>query len=448
MPIIKKKQKQLSPVRTLTLSLLCVVLVGTLLLWLPISSKEGKWTDMIDCLFTAVSASCVTGISLYNTFSYWTMFGQAVILLLMQIGGLGLVTIVTFFNFAMGRKIGLIKANAVVGDVSVNGFAGSKRLFTRIVGYTLGMELAGAAIMALTFVPEYGAYGVFAAIFMAVSSFCNAGFDVMGEAGPTAYSDKPQVLIVMMLLIFLGGIGFVVWDNLANYRKTKRLLMHTKLVLAMSGIMLILGFLIYLIVSIIYREHFSDMSAGELVLSSAFSSFSARTAGFSIADMPTANDFAKLGTILLMFIGAAPGSTAGGLKVTTLAILIATVAAVIKGRDDASLLGHRVHKRLIYKAVTVLVLSVGFMIIAFAAIYLINPEMPEVDILYEVVSAFTTTGFSTGVSAQAGIATKLILCLTMFVGRVGPVSMLLTLTAGKTETEKDKVLPDCEILIG
>ena len=448
MPIIKKKQKPLQPVRVLVLSLLCVVAAGTFLLCLPFSSKDGQWTDFVDCLFTATSATSVTGISLYNTFQHWTVFGQVIIVLMMQIGGLGFVTIVTFFNFAIGRRMGFIQASAAAGEVSTGGFAGSKRLFIRIVAYTLVMELTGAAIMAFTFVPRYGAYGIFVALFMAVSSFCNAGFDIMGTEGPTAYTDCPQVLIVMMLLIFLGGIGFVVWDNLANYRKTKHLQMHTKLVLIVNGILLLIGFAVYLTVGLMARSHFSDMNTGELILSSAFSSFSARTAGFSIADMPYANDFSKLATIGLMFIGGSPGSTAGGLKVTTFSILLATVAAELKGREDASLFGHRIPKKLVYKSVTVLVLSVAFIIIAFASIYLLDSEMPEVDILYEVISAFTTTGFSTGVSAAGGIAVKLILSLTMFVGRVGPVSLLLSLMTGKGSSGKDKVLPDCELLIG
>ena len=448
MPIIKKKQKQLKPARVLTLSLLGVIAVGTLLLCLPISSSEGRWTNLIDSFFTAVSATSVTGIALFNTFTEWTVFGQTVIMLMMEIGGLGLVTIVTFFNLAIGRKIGMVRTNALVGDLSVNGFLGSKRLFIRIVAYTLSMEVVGAALLCITFIPEYGAYGVFMSIFMAVSSFCNAGFDVMGEAGAIAYADKPQVLVVMMALIFLGGIGFVVWDDLANYHKTKKLLMHTKLVLVTSGILLLAGFVSYLTVSFMEREHFADMSAGELVLASAFSSVSARTAGFSIGDLPFSNDFSKMITIFLMFIGGSPGSTAGGLKVTTLAILIATVGSVVRGRDDSSLMGHRVPKKLVYKSVSVLVLSFAFVVVSFSAIYLLNSGLNEINILYEVVSAFTTTGFSSGISVEVDWITKLIICLTMFIGRIGPVSLLLSLTADKSGESKNKVMPDCEILIG
>ena len=448
MPIIKKKQKQLKPARVLTLSLLGVIAAGTVLLCLPISSKDGGWTNFINSFFTAVSATSVTGISLFNTFDKWTLFGQTVIMLMMQIGGLGLITIVTFFNFAVGRKMGLVKTNAAAGEVSVTGFVGSKRLFIRIITYTLSIELAGAAVLCITFIPEFGAYGVFMAFFMAVSSFCNAGFDVMNADGLTAYADKPQVLLVMALLIFLGGIGFVVWDNLANYHKTKRLFMHTKLVLAFSGIMLLIGFIAYFIVCLVDVDKYADMSIGEKILSSVFASFSSRTAGFSVADLPYANDFARLATIMLMFIGAAPGSTAGGIKVTTLAILTATVAAVIRGREEASIYGHRIPKKLVYKSVTVLALSIGFIILSFASIYLLIPDVPELDILYEVISAFTTTGFSSGVSDSGGAIVRLIICLTMFVGRIGPVSLLLSLTADKSGEGKNKVMPDCEILIG
>lgn len=432
----------------LTLSLLGVIAVGTLLLWLPISSKNGEWTDFVDSFFTAVSATSVTGIAVFNTFDKWTIFGQTVIMLMMEIGGLGLITIVTFFNFAIGRKIGLIKTNALVGDLSVTGFLGSKRLFIRIVAYTLSMEMVGAALLCITFIPEYGAYGVFMSMFMAVSSFCNAGFDVMGQTGVITYADKPQVLVVMMVLIFLGGIGFVVWDDLSNYPKKKKLLIHTKMVLLTSGILLLVGFISYMTVAFMEREHFADMSTWELVLSSAFSSVSARTAGFSIGDLPFSNDFAKMITIALMFVGGSPGSTAGGLKVTTLAILIATVGSVIRGREDADIMGHRVPKKLVYKSVTVLVLSVGFIIMAFSAIYLLNSGLNEINILYEVVSAFTTTGFSSGISVEVDWITKLIICLTMFVGRIGPVSLLLSLTADKSGEGKNKVMPECEILIG
>lgn len=452
MPIIKKKAKQVNPARTLILSLFVTICVGSALLCMPFSSKSGQWTDFIDCLFTATSATSVTGIALMDTFSYWNIFGQTVIMMMIQIGGLGFVTLVTFFNYALGKKMGLMKATAVAEEVSFGGIVGAKRLFIRIVKYTFAIEIAGAALLAITFVQKYGGYGIYAALFLSVSSFCNAGFDVLSAGGEGAslndFSGQPQVLLVMAALIFLGGIGFVVWDNLANLRKTKKLLMHTKLVLYVSGIMILIGFIIYLIVTLTDLPQFSEMGAGEKILDCFFASISSRTAGFSVANLPTANDFAKISTSVLMFVGAAPGSTAGGVKVTTVALLFATVIAVIKNREETEIFGHRVPKKLVYKSTTVMFLSVLFIIISFAAIYLMNPQLPELDILYEVISAFTTTGFSAGISDKLGIASKLVMCFTMFVGRTGPVSLLLSFTGEKGKDKKEQILPECELLIG
>lgn len=449
MPIINKKVKQPNPARTLTLTLLAVIVAGTLLLCLPCSSKSGEWTNFVDSFFTATSATSTTGITVVDTFAHWNMFGQIVLLAMMQIGGLGLVIILTFFNYALGRKMGLMKANAIAGELSVTGFVGVKRLFVRIGKYTLVMELVGAAIMCFTLVPQYGGYGIYMAVFVSISAFCNAGMDLFGIGGGLSeYSSIPQVHLVIAALIFLGGIGFVVWDNLRNYFKTKRILMHTKLVLIYSGILFAIGFIAYFAVTMIHGEQFEDMSIPDKLLCSAFTSVSARSAGFNIRDIALANDFSKLVTIALMFIGSAPASTGGGIRVTTLAILLATLSAVLKGKEDPKLYGHRVDKRLVYKAVSVLVISVGFIIICFAAIYLLNPDIPETDILYEAISAFTTTGFSTGISANLDAASKLMLCLAMLAGRVGPVSLLLSFTSDKSNSGKDKIMPDCDLLIG
>ncbi len=449
MPIIAKKAKQPNPARTLTLSLLAVILVGTVLLWLPISSKSGEWTDFIDCFFTAASATTTTGITVVETFSHWNFFGQWVLLLMTQIGGLGLVIILTFFNFALGSKMGLMKTNAVAGEVSVSGFIGAKRLFIRIGTYTFFLEFIGAAIMCFTLVPEYGAYGVFMSFFTAISAFCNGGLDLFGiGTGLSGYFDKPQVHIVIAALVFLGGIGFVVWDNVVSWFKTKRLSIYTKIVLIYSGIFFLIGFMAYFLVTILHGDAYQDMNIGDKILCSAFTSVSARSAGFNIRDIALVNDFSKIVTTILMFIGSAPASTGGGIRVTTLAILAATVTAVLRGYDDVRLYGHRVGKRLVYKAVSVLVLSVVFVLICFTTIYLLNPEIPEVDILYEIVSAFTTTGFSTGISASVDPISKLMLCLAMLVGRVGTVSLLLSFKGDKGDSGKNKILPDCELLIG
>ena len=449
MPIIKKKVKQPNPARTLTLSLLAVIAAGTVLLWLPISSKDGIWTNFIDCFFTAVSATTTTGITVVDTFNHWTLFGQVVLLIMTQVGGLGLVIILTFFNFAVGKKMGLMKTSAIAGEVSVSGIVGVKRLFIRIGTYTLVMEGVGALIMGFTLVPQYGGYGAFMAAFTSVSAFCNGGLDLFGiGAGLSGYSSAPQVHAVIAALVFLGGIGFVVWDDIRNYFRTKRLTMHTKLVLIYSAALFFIGFMAYFIVTMVNQEQFGDMTVVDKLFCSAFTSVSARSAGFNIKNIALVNDFSKITTTILMFIGSAPASTGGGIRVTTLAILLATVEAVLKNYNDARLYGHSVSKRLVYKALSVLILSVGFCVICFTGIYLINPQIAEVDILYEVVSAFTTTGFSAGVSAAVDPASKLMLCLAMLAGRVGPVSLLLSFKNDKGDTDKGKILPGCEILIG
>lgn len=452
MPIIKKKTKPLKPARLLVLSFFCVIAAGTLLLWLPISSKTSEGISFIDCFFTATSATCVTGISLFDTYTRFTLFGQTVLILLIQIGGLGLVTLVTFFNLAIGKKMGLIKQNNAAGDIgSANGLVGTKQLFIRVICFSLAFETVGAVILMFTFVPEFGAYGVFMSFFLAISAFCNAGFDVLGIIEPgnglSHFSDAPQVLIPMTLLTIIGGIGFVVWENVASYRKTKRLSIHTRVVLISTAVLLVLGALIYFIVSLMEPEKFGDMTVGERIGCSFFASASARTAGFTAAELPLANEFSRLCTMGLMFIGAAPGSTAGGIKITTMAILIMTIISVIKGREDTQIFGHLVPKKVVYKTMTVFALSIGFVLVAFTSVYLLNPEIPVMDILYEVVSAFSTTGFTDGVSAQVGAASKLILCLTMFAGRVGPVSLFLSLTQDKAQ-DKNKIMPVSDIMIG
>lgn len=451
MPIIRKKHKSLKVARTLAIGFFVIIMTGAILLWLPISSKSGEFTSFIDCVFTAASATSVTGISIYDTYCHWTGFGQSVILVLIQIGGLGLVTLVTFFNYAIGKKIGLVKASEVSGDISMSGLDATRKLFLRIVTFTAVFEAIGAIILMFTFVPKHGAYGIFMSIFMSISSFCNAGFDVIGIEGENIglanYINQPQVLITLGVLIFIGGIGFAVWENLYSLRRTKKLNMHSKVVLIISGCLILLGSLVYFVVMQLQPEIFGDMSLNEKILSSGFASISARTAGFTAAPIPTSSEFSKVFTMMLMFVGAAPGSTAGGIKVTTLAILLATTLSVIKNKNETQLLGHLVPKKVVYKTLTVFVLSFGFICVAFVTIYLINPSLPAMDVLFEVFSAFSTTGFTSGVTEQSGVIPKIILCITMYIGRIGPFSVMVALITNKNN-DKATVLPESNIMVG
>ncbi|MBQ8902988.1 MAG: potassium transporter Trk [Oscillospiraceae bacterium] len=451
MPTFKKKTKQLSPARTLALGFLIIIAVGALLLFLPISSKSGTFTDIVTCIFTASSATCVTGISVVETYTHWSVFGQAVIMLLIQTGGLGFITLVTFFNIAIGKKLGFLKATAASGDLTMTGLSATKTIFVRVVTLSFVIETIGACLLMVRLVPAYGGYGVFMSFFTAVSAFCNAGFDLFGietpGAGMAIYADDPYILTVVMLIIIIGGLGFVVWEELLAYRKTKTLSLHSRVVLITTAALIIGGAVIYFIIELTEPDVFGEYGVTQRIFTSFFASVSARTAGFSAAPLPTVNSFSKMFTIILMFIGAAPGSTGGGFKVTTFAIIAATAWSVIKDRNDTQILKHIVPKQAVYKTLTVLCLSLAFAISGTFIVSLMNPDNDSLDILFEVVSSFSTTGFSAGISENSGIATKLILSFIMYVGRIGPVSLMLSF-AGRTGGEKSEILPQGEIMVG
>ncbi len=451
MPVFKKKTKQLSPARTLALGFLSIIAVGAFLLFLPVSSRNGSFTDIVTCIFTSASATCVTGISVTETFTHWSVFGQTVIMLLIQTGGLGFITLVTFFNIAIGKKLGFLKATAASGDLTMTGLSATKTIFVRVVTLSFVIEATGACLLMLKLVPSYGGYGVFISFFTAISAFCNAGFDLFGieepGAGMAIFADDPYILTVVMLIIIIGGLGFIVWEELLAYRKSKKLSLHSQVVLITTAALIIGGAVIYFIIELTEPDVFGEYNVTQRIFTSFFASISARTAGFSAAPLPTVNSFSKMFTIILMFIGAAPGSTGGGFKVTTFAIITATAWSVIKGIEDTRILNHTVSKHVVYKTLTVLCLSLVFVISGTFVISLINPGYDSLDILFEVVSAFSTTGFSTGLSENSGATTKLILSFIMYVGRIGPVSLMLSF-AGRMGGEKSEILPQGEIMVG
>lgn len=451
MPTFKKKTKPLSPARTLALGFLIIIAAGALLLFLPISSKSGTFTDIVTCIFTSASASCVIGMTIVDTFSHWSIFGQVIIMLLIQIGGLGFITLVTFFNVAIGKKIGFIKAVVASGDLTMTGLSATKSIFIRVVTLSLIIEVAGACLLMVKFVPAYGGYGVFMSFFTAISAFCNSGLDLSGispdGSSMAEYIDDPYMLIVIMVLVVVGGLGFVVWEELLAYRKEKMLSLHSKVVLITTGSLFAGGALVYFILQFTMPDIFGGYTISERITTSLFASVSARSAGFTASPISTADSFSKMFTIILMFIGSAPGSTGGGFKVTTFAIITATAWSVIKGRENTRILNHIVSKQVVYKTLTVLCLSLIFVISGTFVISIMNPDYDSLDVLFEVVAAFSTTGISTGLAENSGTATRLIMPLIMFAGRVGPVSLMLSLT-GRNIRDKSEILPQGEIMVG
>ena len=451
MPTFKKKAKPLSPARTLALGFIIIIAAGAFLLFLPVSSKSGTFTDIVTCIFTSASASCVTGMTVVDTFTHWSIFGQTVIMLLIQIGGLGFITLVTFFNIAIGKKLGFVKAVVASGDLTMSGLSATKTIFIRVVALSFAFEAIGACLLMVKLVPAYGAYGVFMSFFTAVSAFCNAGLDLFGisvqGASMAEYSDDPYMLTVIMLLVVVGGLGFVVWEELLAYRREKKLSLHSRVVLIATGSLFLGGALVYFIMELAIPELFGDYTVSQRIFTSFFASVSARSAGFTSAPVAAANSFSKMFTIILMFIGSAPGSTGGGFKVTTFAIIAATAWSVIRGREDTVILKHTVSKQIVYKTLTVLCLSLLFVISGTFVISLMNPAYDSLDVLFEVVAAFSTTGISTGLAESSGTATRLIMPLIMLAGRIGPVSLMLSLT-GRTAGNKSEILPQGEIMVG
>ena len=454
MPIFRKAAKRFDPARTLVIGFLVIIAAGTVLLCLPISSRSGKFTPIFDCLFTATSASCVTGMTIYDTYLHWSLFGQIVIALLVQVGGLGFVTIITFFNIAVGKKLGYRTLKNAAEDLTESSFEGGRKIFVSIIKYSLIFELCGAAILATVFVPKYGGYGVWMSIFMSLMSFCNGGFDLMGieneNSSLISCQNDPVVLITVSLLIILGGLGFIVWENFLNIRTRKKLSLHTKTVLKMSGILIVAGTLFYLISESRNPATMKDMPFGEKLLNAYFTSVSTRSGGYDNLGMSEMSEFSQLGTILLMFIGAAPGSTGGGIKVTTLMVMIMTVVSYIRNKNDVELFRHKIDKLTSYRTLVISVLSMFAVVVCFVALYFSMPEDTEagaVQCLLDAVSAFSTAGLTAGAAALTGFAGKCLLIVTMFVGRVGPVSLIMSLVMNSRE-RKNIVVPDGQILIG
>lgn len=452
MPVIKKSAKPMQPARTLCLGFLIIIIVGTLLLWLPFASKAEGSTPFFDCLFTATSATCVTGLIVADTFTNWTIFGQIVIALLIQVGGLGFVTIITFFNIAAGKKLGYrTMANASDG-LTESTFQGGRRIFISIMKYSMIIEGAGAVLLSIAFVPKHGGFGIWMGVFTSITAFCNAGFDLCGITGEysslTNFSGDPLVLMTVALLVIIGGLGFIVWENFLNIRKIRKLSLHTKAVLITTGALLAGGTLFYLVAEWSNPATLGTMNFGEKLMNAFFSSVTARTAGYNSISVEGMSDFSLLGTCILMFAGASPASTGGGIKTTTLLVLIMTVVSYIRNKNDVEILKHKIDKLAVYRTLTVTLLSLIAVILCFSVLYFTVPgEVSGVKCLFEAVSAFSTTGLSAGVTAIAGTAGRILIIMTMYIGRVGPVSLVLSMLMN-TSKRKNLVVPDGQIIVG
>ncbi|WP_411680381.1 TrkH family potassium uptake protein [Clostridium thailandense] len=435
-------------IQILAIGFIIVIIIGAVLLCLPISSKRSAYTNLIDCIFISTSATCVTGLVTLDTGTYWSYFGQIVILMLIQIGGLGFMSIATLIALLMGRKITL-KERLVIQQ-SLNSFTiqGLVKMSKYLLIFTFGVEAAGAAILATQFVPELGwAKGIYYGIFHSVSAFCNAGIDIIGGfRSLTPYSDNAVILLTISALIVIGGLGFFVWQEIYYFKNKRKISLHSKLVIISTIFLIVVGTVLMFLFEMDNPKTIGNMQMKGKVLSSIVASVVPRTAGFnsiSTADMSGEGIFL---TMLLMFIGGSPGSTAGGIKTTTAALLIITVVSVIKGRGDAEVYERRIGKEIVYRALVVTVLGIGVVMIGTIILCMIEKPASLEYILYEVISAFGTVGLTLGLTPHLSVPSKIIVSLIMYAGRIGTLTLALSL-AQKTIPGTIKY-PEDKILIG
>ena len=424
---------------------IAIILIGALLLMLPVSSKAGIITPFNEALFTSTSAVCVTGLVVQDTATYWSWFGQGIILVLIQIGGLGVITIAVSFALLSGRKISLMQRSVMQEAISAPKVGGIVRLTGFILKGTFLVEFTAAFIMMPVFVKDFGAKGIWMAIFHSISAFCNAGFDLMGTenvkyASLTSYISHPLINITIMLLIIIGGIGFLTWEDiLKNKYRIKSYRMQTKVILTTSLLLILFPAFFF------FFRDFADMPMQERIFSSLFQAVTPRTAGFNTADLTMMTKDGLGIVIVLMLVGGSPGSTAGGMKTTTLAVLIANTLACFRRKEDAQMFGRRIETSTVKNAATIFMM---YIVLFFGGAIVISTveDLSFSTCLFETASAIGTVGLTLGITPGLGIISQIILMILMFLGRVG--SLTLIYAALSDSGKKISKLPQEKMTVG
>ncbi|MBR3967576.1 MAG: Trk family potassium uptake protein [Clostridia bacterium] len=443
-------KSRLSYVQVIALGYAIIIAVGTLLLMLPFSSVSGESASFSDAFFTATSASCVTGLVQVDTGSYWSFFGQVVIIILIQIGGLGFVTIATLFMMAMKKRIGIRSRELMIESINSSNIGGILRLTKKILLGTLIIEGIGALILSVRFAFDFPiGKAIWFGIFHSISAFCNAGFDLMGVIEPYSsfmhYSSDLTVTVTIMLLIVIGGIGFLVWDDiLKNGIRFKKYSFHTKLVLCTTAILIFGGALFMFIFEC--NASNKQLSLGDQIIASFFASISARTAGMNITDTAAFSEAGRLVNVFLFFIGGSSGSTAGGIKTTTFAVLLIHAFSSMRGKSYPSALDRRISDGAVKKAITIFFTNLSLALIGGAVIMSLQPSLGMSDVLFETFSAMGTVGMTTGITRELCTVSKYIIITLMYLGRVGSISFAAAMMQKKAPPNIS--VPTEEIIIG
>lgn len=448
MSFIKSK---MTYTQMIVFSFFCLIFGGALLLCLPISSRTGEWTPFINALFTATSASCVTGLVVVDTYTHWNIFGQIIILTLIQIGGLGVMTCIAMFSIFLKRRIPLSERRIIMQSAGSLQISGIAKLLRRIVMGTAVAEGCGTILLSIVFIPRMGFFpGLWNAFFHAISAFCNAGFDLMGKyAQFSALTTEglqfnPIVNFTIMGLIITGGIGFIVWSDVARHKfNFKKYEVHSKIALVTTAILLVSGTVLFFIFE--YNHAFKDFTLGQKIMASMFQSVTPRTAGFNTVNLAQLSQSSDLLTIILMFIGGSPGSTAGGIKTTTFAVLLLSALASARRYGHIDVFKRKLDRGTVEQASSIFTIYISCVLSAVLIICAIEPYS-VLQVLYEVVSAIGTVGLTLGITPTLCSVSKALLILLMFTGRVGGLSLMLVLAERRRNVQIQR--PTAQILIG
>ena len=437
--------KRLSSSQIIILGFAALILLGSLLLMLPISTQDGKGAGFMDALFTATSAVCVTGLIVQDTATYWSAFGQTILITLIQIGGMGVVTVAIAISLLSGKRISLKQRSTMQEAISAHKVGGIVRLTGFILKMTICFELLGAVLMAPTFCREFGmAKGIWYAVFHSISAFCNAGFDLMGIKTPysslTYFAKNPAVNMTVMALIVTGGIGFMTWDDVKTHKhRIRKYRMQSKVILATTGVLILFPVLYF------FFFEFGDVPLGERILLSLFQAITPRTAGFNTADLTGLSEVGTIVTILLMLVGGSPGSTAGGMKTTTLAVMFSTAISVFRRREHTHFFGRRIQDEAVRNAATIFMMY-QILFLTGGCIISLAEGLPILTCLFETASAVGTVGLTLGITPSLGTVSRMILTLLMYIGRVGGLTLIFSaVSANQGNTAR---LPQEKLTVG
>lgn len=451
---INKKKRKIGTTRLIVLGFIAIIIIGTLLLMLPVASSSGRPAKFTDALFTVVSASCVTGLTVVDTATYWSNFGHVVIIVLIQIGGLGFMTMATLLSLLVKRAVTPKERMLIALSYNLDSYESTTQIVKRVALGTLIFELIGASLLSIRFIRDFGFLGgIYKGLFHSISAFCNAGFDIIGVGnenigGMSYYATDPLINITLALLIIIGGIGFVVWSDLVNVQKNKkRLSVYSRFVLLITLILLIVGTVGFALFEWTNPQTIGNMTASQKLVASFFQSSTWRTAGFATINNGSFTQSSQMLGIILMFIGGASGSTAGGVKVATVGVLILTVWCTTIGRKRTVFRGRTISHESFIRAVAVICAQL-FAVIVGLMILSLDSGFDMMSVAYEVVSAISTVGLTTGITPQLPLISQLTICFFMFFGRVGILTITLSIMENQSQSEPNVTYPDARILIG